>query len=221
MENYDITSCLSTWVTPGKIRKWYNTAHNALVMYRTKYDKSGNHDFNTEEGLDEFVSKFAHGSRGCCFLAALANWRGDEALEWFSADSPNNIEVVDGLDELPMPIDSVSAYSKDDSRRTGTSEIDRLLNAMKRGANESPEKRAYLQQKTKLLQVEEQQKKRKSNMELARALRLESRAIDSDNEDDNVLKHRMKSASRRIFARILEEVEGETVEATLPTGPSP
>jgi ActR/RegA family two-component response regulator len=110
---------------------------------------------------------------------------------------------------------------KDDSRRTGTSEIDRLLNALKRGADESPEKRAYLQQKTKLLQVEEKQKKRKSNMELARELRLESIAIDSDNEDDNVLKHRMKSASRRIFARILEEVEGETVEAALPTAPLP
>ena len=246
MEYVDISRCLSTWVTPGKIRKWYNTAHNALVTYRTKYDRSGNHDFNTEEGLEEFVRKFAHGSRDCCFLAVLANWRGESALEWFNADLPKNIEVVDGFDESPMPIDidTVSAYSKGDSKLTGgeASEIDRIVNAMKRGINESPEKRAYFQQKTKLLRVEEEvlrvggqekkrkgdmekrksdMEKRKSDMELARELRLESKAHDSDDEDDNALKNRMKSASRRIFARILEEVEGETAAATLPAATSP
>ena len=95
---------------------------------------------------------------------------------------------------------------------------------MKRGPNESPEKRAYFQQKTKLLRVEEEvlrvggqekrksdMEKRKNDMELARELRLESKAQDSDDEDDNALKNRMKSASRRIFSRILEEVEGGAV----------
>ena len=158
LENYNISRGLSTWVTPGKLRKWYNTAHNSLVMYRTKYDKSGNHDFNTEEGLDEFVTKFAHGSRDCCFLAALANWRGDDALEWFRADLPNNIEVVDGFDASPMQTgDTLSAYSKDCSKRTGgeESDIDRIVHAMKRSRNESPEKKAYFEQKTKLLKAEE------------------------------------------------------------------
>ena len=49
----------------------------------------------------------------------------------------------------------------------------------------------------------------------------ESKAQDSDDEDDNALKNRMKSASRRVFARILEEVEGETAAATLPAATSP
>jgi len=71
-------------------------------------------------------------SPDCCFLAALANWRGDDALEWFSADLPKNIQVVDGFDESPMPIDTVSAYSKDDSKFTGSeaSEVDRIVNAL-------------------------------------------------------------------------------------------
>jgi hypothetical protein len=202
-------------------------------------------------------SQFAHGSRDCCFLAALANWRGDDALEWFSADLPKNIEVVDGFDESPMPIDidTMSAYSKGDSKLTGgeASEIDRIVNAIKRGPNESPEKRAYFQQKTKLFRVKEEalrvggqvtkrkcemekrksdmelarelrkgdMEKRKSDIELARELRLESKAQDSDDEDDNALKNRMKSASRRIFARILKEVEGETAAATLQAATSP
>ena len=60
---------------------------------------------------------------------------------------------------MPIDIDTVSAYSKGDSKLTGgeASEIDRIVNAMKRGPNESPEKRAYFQQKTKLLRVEEQE----------------------------------------------------------------
>jgi hypothetical protein len=210
-ELYNISRCSSTWVNPGKLRKWYNTAHNALVMYRTKYDRSGNHDFNSEEGLEEFVSKFAHGNRDCCFLAALANWRGDDALEWFSADLPQNIEVVDGFEESPMPIDTMSEYSRDDSKFTRDEgrELDRLVNALK-NSSDSPEKRAYFQQKAKLLQVEQQDKKRKSNLTLARELRHECKGMDSDDDEDRILKKRMKLASRRIFARILDEVEGET-----------
>jgi hypothetical protein len=137
--------------------------------------------------------------------------------------------VVDGFDESPMPLDTVSAYSKDDSKFTKgeASEVDRIVNALKRGSDESPEKRAYFQQKTKLLRVEEQllrvgeqEKKRKSDMALAHELRRACKAMDSDDEDDNVLKNRMKSARRRIFERILDEVEGEMAEATLPAATS-
>jgi hypothetical protein len=104
-------------------------AHNALVMYRTKYDRSGSHDFDTQDGLQEFVTKIAHGNRDWCYLAVLANWRGDDALEWSSASLPNNIEVVDGFNESPgppMPLDTVSEYSmKNDSKytRDGASDV--------------------------------------------------------------------------------------------------
>jgi hypothetical protein len=91
-------SCLAISKQMGDARK----AHNTLVMYQLKYNTSGNHDFDSEEGLAEFVAKYHHGNQDCCFLAALANWRGDSALEWFSGRLPNNIQVVDGLD-TPMP----------------------------------------------------------------------------------------------------------------------
>jgi hypothetical protein len=43
------------------------------------------------------------------------------------------------------------------------------------------------QQKTKLLQVEEQEKKRRSKMVLARELGRECKTMDSDDEEDNIL----------------------------------
>ena len=49
-------------------------------------------------------------------------------------------------------------------------------------------------------------------MSLARDLHRECNRFDSDDDEDKVLKKRMKLASRRIFARILDEVEGETEE---------
>jgi hypothetical protein len=182
-------------------------------MYRTKYDTSGSHEFDSQEGLEEFITNFAHGNRDCCFLAVLANWRGDDALEWFSADLPKDVEIVDGFDESPMQIDAMSEYSmKDDSKYTRdgeASEYDRLINALSRGPSESPEKKAYFQQKTNLLRVEEKEKKRKSSIALARELRRECNTMDSDDEEDGALKKRMKLASRRIFASILDEVEGD------------
>jgi hypothetical protein len=110
-----------------------------------------------------------------------------------------------------MPIDTMSEYSRDDSKFTRDEgrELDRLVNALK-NSSDSPEKRAYFQQKAKLLQVEQQDKKRKSNLTLARELRHECKGMDSDDDEDRILKKRMKLASRHIFARILDEVEGET-----------
>ena len=153
-ELYDISSCCSKWVTPGKLRKWYNTAHNALVMYRTKYDRSGHHEFNSEEGLTEFVTSFCHGNRDCCFLAVLANWRGDSALEWFCGELPQNVEVVDGFDIPPVvdvqqPSISGSSFASKRARADDETEsqISELITSMKRGSNESPEKKEYYKQK--------------------------------------------------------------------------
>jgi hypothetical protein len=51
--SYDISSCCSKWVTLGMLQKWYNTTHNALIMYRLNYDTSGNHNFDSEEGVSQ------------------------------------------------------------------------------------------------------------------------------------------------------------------------
>jgi hypothetical protein len=59
------------------------------------YDKSGMHDFNTDMGLKSFVSDFCHGNKDACILAVLANWRGDDALSWFTAEV-TGIPLVDG-----------------------------------------------------------------------------------------------------------------------------
>jgi hypothetical protein len=221
---FDISRCTSRWVTPGKLRKWYNTAHNALVMYRAKYDRSGKHDFDSEEGLEEFVSSYCHGNRDCCFLAVLANWRGDSALDWFSAELPKDVEVVDGFDEEVSPMFDTQSVSEYSSLRGGSkcstedgSDIARIVNAMKRGSDESPEKKAYFLQKTKVLQVEEQNKKRKasedkrrSDVTLARELRREYKALESDDEEQSiVIKNRLKTASLGMLSRLLDEVEGD------------
>jgi hypothetical protein len=109
-----------------------------------------------------------------------------------------------------ISLDTMSEYSKDDSKTTndGASEVDRIVNTLKGGSGESPEKKAYFHQKTKLLQVEDHDKKRRSDMALARDLRHECTACDSDDEDDRLLKKRMKSASRRIIAHIMDDVDG-------------
>jgi hypothetical protein len=107
---------------------------------------------------------------------------------------PKVIEIVDGFDVLPMQIDAMSEYSmKDDSKyaRDEASEYDHLINALSRGPSESPEKKPYFQQKTKLLGVKEKGKKRKSNIALARELRHECNTMDSDDEEDGALKSRM------------------------------
>jgi len=53
---------------------------------------------------------------------------------------------------------------------------------------------------------------RKSDMELARELNQEYKCMDSDDEEDRALKKRMKSASRHIFSRLLDEVEAVAAE---------
>ena len=220
-EKYDISSCLSKWVTPGKLRKWYNTCHNALVMYRCNYDKSGHHSFHEEEGLEEFVTKFCQGNKDCCFLAVLAIWRGSSALEWFSAALPKDVVVLDGLedDDVPLIIDTASMVSAESvaasgkSKETGVGSIGEILNAMKKG--ESPEKKAYFVQKTKLLQFEEGSRKRKagedkrrSDMGLARDLRREYKEYESGDEEEGEIKKCMRKASFGIMKRLLAEVEG-------------
>ena len=139
-------------MTPGKLWWWYNTAHNSLVTYRTKYDKSGSHEFNSEEGLKEFVTKFAQGNCDCCFLAAPVSWRGDDAMEWFSGSLPKDVEVVDGWEASPACDTMSEEFFREDSTQgggDGVSDIECLITAVTT-SNESPEKKAYFEEKKRL-----------------------------------------------------------------------
>ena len=223
-ELYDISLCCSKWVTPGKLWKWYNTAHNAVVMYRTKYDRSGHHEFDSEEGLTEFVTSFCHGNRDCCFLAVLANWRGDSALEWFCGALPQNVEVVDGFDIPPVvdvqqPSISGSSFASKRARADDETEsqISELINSMKRGSNESPEKKEYYyKQKTRVLEVVEEckkiemgNKKKEAAVSLAREFALAEKNMEStsDDEEQNQMKKRLKNGSMGMLSRLMDEVE--------------
>ena len=143
---YDISSCLSKWVTPGKLWKMYTVAYNLLVTYKTNFDRPGDHDFN-----------YCHGNKDCCFLAVLASWRGNSAMEWFSGQLPSNIQVVDDLDNLtsivqqePSPSESSFATRQtraDNDTRSQVVQMSDLLSSYKNQSSESPEKRDILNRK--------------------------------------------------------------------------
>jgi hypothetical protein len=171
-EVYDISTCKSKWVSPAILRKWYTSAHNSLQMYRLKYDKSGQHDFNTDEGLEDFVVNFAQGNKDACYLAVLANFRGDEALEHFSAELPEDIEIVDGFTLDDNEGETMSVYTKDDGDSVGTknsrstaggeTDMDRLIKALAGGASESPSKKELTEARKSLLKQDEANRKRKA-----------------------------------------------------------
>jgi hypothetical protein len=203
-------------------------------MYRTKYDRSGHHEFDSEEGLTEFVTSFCHGNRDCCFLAVLANWRGDSALEWFSGELPQNVEVVDGFDvppvvDLAQPSVSGSSFASKRKRNDEASkrnrdddetdsQISEIINSLKRSStsNESPEKKEYYKQKTRVLEVvaeckkiEMENKKREAAVSLAREFSLAEKNMEntSDDEEQNRMKKRLKKVSMGMLSRIMDEVK--------------
>ena len=132
-------------------------------------------------------------------------------MEWFSANFPSKVEVVDGFNaaQTIVTIPTIDTMSedllRDDSTRGGggedASEIDRIFEALKH-LNESPEKRAYFKQKKKLLKVWQQDRRRKSKMNLAHELHREYKKMDSDDEDEELLKKQMKSTIHHLFAII-------------------
>jgi hypothetical protein len=217
--NYDISLCSSKWATPGKLCKWYNTAHNLLIMYRLKYDTSGNHDFDSDAGLAEFVSKFYHGNRDCMFLAALANWRGDSALEWFSGRLPKNVQVVDGFD-IPLSTFRQPSLSGllvgtkrmrvDDNSETQNSQI--MGSGSKRGSNESPAKRDYFRAKAKVLAVVELTKKWEASVALAQSFTAAGEKILPTTDHKEQVKKRLMQVSLRMLSKLMDNVEGSIDE---------
>jgi hypothetical protein len=85
---FDLSIVHSPWADHSKLKLWYETTLRALQKYRVNHDRSGGmHDFNTEEGYQEFTHNFAADSKDVCFLAGAARYRGDEALDFFLVNS--------------------------------------------------------------------------------------------------------------------------------------
>jgi hypothetical protein len=93
----DLTTVHSPWVDPHKLKLWYDTTLRALQKFRVNHNRSGMHEFDTEEGYKEFAHNFAADSKDVCFLAGAARYRGDEALEFFSGELPDNVPIIEGL----------------------------------------------------------------------------------------------------------------------------
>jgi hypothetical protein len=94
---------------------------------------------------------------------------------------------------------------------------------MKRGSNESPEKKEYYKQKTRVLEVVEEckkiemenkkiemeSKKREATVSLAREFTLAGNNMEStsDDEEQNRVKKRLKKVSLGMLSRLMDEVE--------------
>ena len=79
-----IRSASPPWVTPATLAKWYFDAHQKYVYYRNNQDRSGNHDYDEQQKLQEFLVKFSHGNKDPLYIAILVNWRGASGAEFFS-----------------------------------------------------------------------------------------------------------------------------------------
>jgi hypothetical protein len=104
--------------------------------------------------MDEFVANFAHGHKDVMFLAYLATWRDESALEWFSVTLDDRQNPVDGFEfRSTLSVEGLSTTgggSTGGSNADKRSDMERLIEALSRSSRdlESPEKRAYLRAKT-------------------------------------------------------------------------
>jgi hypothetical protein len=84
---FDLSQVHSPWVDHSKLKLWYQTTLHALQKFRVNHDRSGKHEFDTDEGYQEFAHIFAADSKDICFLAGAARYRGDDALDFFLVNS--------------------------------------------------------------------------------------------------------------------------------------
>ena len=182
---YNVSSCKSDWVTPDMLWKWYTT-HNNLAVYRIRHDKSGMHQFDSMAGLTEFIENFAHGQKDACFLAGLAQWRGDSALEWFSADLPTTVPLLDGFGHT-TPVQSVASTPGSRTSRGREVEnyggkMDDLISILgkRKHDDNSPEKKQFFRAKTTQIYEERISRQRRSNIDLATKLMKTKALFDGD-----------------------------------------
>jgi hypothetical protein len=153
-------------------------------------------------------------------------------LEWFCGELPQNVEVVDGFHIPPVvdveqPSISGSSYASKHKRHDDASKRNRdddetdtqlseIISSLKRTSNESPEKKEYYKQKTRVLEVVEEckkiemeNKKRDAPVSLAREFSLAEKNMEntSDDEERNQMKKRLKKVSMGMLSRLMDEVE--------------
>jgi hypothetical protein len=71
-------------VDERKLRHWFATTIQVYQDYKINCDKSGKHNFSSEEEYIEFVKIFADDAKYVVFLVGAGRSCGDEALEFFN-----------------------------------------------------------------------------------------------------------------------------------------
>jgi hypothetical protein len=204
---YDVSVCKSKWVTPDKCRKWFNEAAGNFASYHEKHDRSGQHKFDAEEGLEEFCEKFCHGDRTAIFLGALSSFRGQGLINFNAGQLPKHAQAdgfhapaENAVDRVPSEKRSRRRKSHDgksqdptvDSASTMLHLVQAIDRNMKRNS-ESPQKKACLKKRTQSykmrMRVDQVDYKKKTlelkekAMELAQKWRAEAAAIADSNPD--------------------------------------
>jgi hypothetical protein len=71
---FDLSKVSSLWMDRSKLKLWYETALRALQKFRVNHDRSGKHDFLTEEGYQDFAHNYVADSKDVCFLAGAVQY---------------------------------------------------------------------------------------------------------------------------------------------------
>ena len=174
---FDLSQVHSPWVDHSKLKLWYETTLRALQKFRVNHDKSGQHAFDTEEGYQEFAHNYAADSKDVCFLAGAARYRGDEALDFFSGELPDDVPIVEGLSRRRLHSSEETLASDVTGITTRPPRVmhDGVLNendqailaALAKGNSPSKERDSYYHQRTKKLKIENKNGKEREGLKLA------------------------------------------------------
>jgi hypothetical protein len=174
---FDLSKVNSPWVDHSKLKLWYETALRALQKFRVNHDKSGMHEFSTEEGYQEFAHNYAADSKDVCFLAGAARYRGDEALDFFSGELPDSVPVVKGLsrrrlnDEDTLASDVTGLSRRPRRKRSHDGVLDEnqvILEALAKSNSPSKERDSYYHERTKQLKMVNKNGGEREKLKLAR-----------------------------------------------------
>jgi hypothetical protein len=159
----DITKGYSKWVSPSQLKSWLDDIEGLLRKYKTKYDKSGNHEAFSPDSVEEFCQSFAQGNKAVMYLYQLASFRGNDSIEFFKgtlpdggADGwyPNWISFDDTSSwTIETESSSLKAVGSDDQETTTNKLLAKLLSS---DDASSSAKSKYYEEKTKKLKLENQ-----------------------------------------------------------------
>jgi hypothetical protein len=164
--------------------------------------------------MDEFVANFAHGHKDAMFLAYLATWRGESALEWFSATLDDRQNPVDGFEfRSTLSVEGMSTTgggSTGGSNADKRSDMERLIEALSRSSRdlESPEKRAYLRAKTAESEVNRKASKRQSDLAFAKQLL----DVVAETGVKGKRQKKMERKSKKLIDALVADVDSDELE---------